>query len=82
MHVESGVGLSYRQCYHAALDRVLQLQGLSMDVLCEGCDDGVNGFWRDVADGHCRARARQTSGEWVIPLAACERVSTATFAAE
>ena len=74
---EGGAGLRSR--YHAVLDRLLVRQGLSMAVFCEGCDGGVEGFWSDVEAGGCRGQVRQPRGEWLIPLAACERVSTEVF---
>ena len=68
-----------RARYHKALNKMLTLQGLSMDILCEGCDGGVDGYWADVAAGRCRMVERKATDEkWVIPLAACVRDDAAS----
>ena len=72
-------GPSLRARYHKAFNKMLTLQGLSMDILCEGCDGGVDGYWADVAAGRCRMVERKATDEkWVIPLAACVRDDAAS----
>lgn len=73
-------GPSFRERYHAVFDRLLEQQGFSMEVMCEGCDGGSDAFWSDVEAGHS-SNPRRPAEEvtWVIPLARCELVSTEEF---
>lgn len=69
-------GASLRELYHSSLDQILLAQGLSMEVVCEGCDDGPDGYWGGVAAGHCvlQPPRRPKNGEWIISIPSCTQL--------
>ena len=74
MALVSSSGCALRELYHDLFDQMLLAQGLSMEQICEGCEDGADGLWSDVAAGHCRLRPRATQGQWDIPLEQCQYI--------